>query len=102
MPGFLGDDAGRGAGRGSRAAATLVSKNAFDIGLREIVADVEEATGMFFRHRIGEAIAEIERGRVHASSPARISLAVRRAAAGVTGTILRSNPSRTPAILAPT
>ena len=30
---------------------------------------------MFFRHRIGEAIAEIERGRVHASSPARISLA---------------------------
>ena len=30
---------------------------------------------MFFRHGIGEAIAEIERGWVHASSPARISIA---------------------------
>src|SRR5436305_11164187 len=75
MPGFLGDDAGRGAGRGSRAAATLVSKNAFDIGLREVVADVEEATGMFFRQCIGEAVAEVQGGWVHASAPARINLA---------------------------
>src|SRR5437868_10571804 len=35
------------------------SKNGFDVGLQEIIADVEQPAGMLLRHLIGEAIAKI-------------------------------------------
>jgi hypothetical protein len=49
------------------------SQNALDIGFGEIIADVQQAAGMFLRHVIGEAIAEIEGGRVPALPPLLLS-----------------------------
>ena len=46
-----------------------LSKDAFDIGVRELIADVEEAAGRVLRHGVGEAVSEIQTRRVHASSP---------------------------------
>src|ERR1700719_1705039 len=51
-----------------------LSKNGFDIGLRKIIADIEQPAGMLLRHFIGEAIAKIQGSRVQASSPALIRL----------------------------
>ena len=45
-----------------------------DIGFGEIVADIEQAAGMFLGHLVGEAIAEIETGRVDAAPPLLIGL----------------------------
>ena len=45
---------------GTRASIRGIrSKNGFDIGLHEIIADIEEAAGMLLRHCIGEAIAKV-------------------------------------------
>lgn len=58
----------------SASKLLVILQNAIDIGFREIIAHKKQAAGMSFRHLIGEAIAEIEGGRIPALSPSLISL----------------------------
>jgi hypothetical protein len=47
------------------------SRNGLDIGLHEIVADVEQTAGTSLRHFVGAAIAEIQGCRVQTAPAAR-------------------------------
>ena len=47
-------------------------QGAVDVGLQEIIPDKEQTAGMFPGCFIGEAIAEVQTGRMHALAPSRI------------------------------
>src|ERR1051325_11033708 len=52
-----------------------MSEHTFDIRFGEIVADIEQAASAFFGQLVGKAVAEIEGGWVHASSPLLVGMA---------------------------
>ena len=58
----------------SRQTPSARSGNAFDVGFRKIIAYMQQGAGVLLRGLLGEAISEIQGGRVRALSPPLISL----------------------------
>jgi hypothetical protein len=74
---FIDEEIATGRGRRRRRSNPCLgasSKNAFDIGLAEILPHIEQAASVLLRDFVGEAVAEIEGCRMDALAPSRIGL----------------------------